>query len=106
MTRIDLPALGAGPGLQFDWDPDTGTLSGRDAVFMQLAISHAVAEGSVTSHPWPTRYPVHDPLHRPADMALVLSQFCQLDGEWAQVFPHQGKAADGETDEGTVRFIC
>ena len=53
MTRIDLPALGAGPGLQFDWDPDTGTLSGRDAVFMQLAISHAVAEGSVSSPPGP-----------------------------------------------------
>lgn len=86
MYYFDLPPLGTGRGLSFEWDPVTGTISGRDADWVMMAVEDALRDGSVTSHPWPTSYPVHDPLHHLAEMAAVLSQFCLLDSQLQPAF--------------------
>lgn len=68
--------------MQFQWDPVAGVLFGRDAAFVLLAVQDALRDGTVTSHPWPTIYHVHDPLHSLPELAAVISQFCVLNDEW------------------------
>lgn len=63
MYQFALPSLGAGKGLKFDGAPVAGTVSGLDATFVMLAVQRAIRGGSVTGHPWSTKYKVNDPLH-------------------------------------------
>lgn len=82
MFQVDFPPLGAGTRLQFGWDPDTGTLSGRDAAFVMLAVQTARRDGYTIVHPWPTSIPIQDPLHVQGELAAIVSQFCLLDEAW------------------------
>lgn len=105
MYHIDFPPLGAGKGLQFDWDPVSGTLSGRDAAFVMLAIQDALREGSITSHPWPTVYPVKNPLFETAELAVIISTICRVNDEWASIIDAYYKTNQTEIKEsnnGTI----
>lgn len=73
--------------LAFEWDPDTGSLRGSGADTVRKLCAHAVSDGYVTGHPYPTPFDISDPLLRPAEMAVVLGQFWTLDETLAAEYP-------------------
>jgi hypothetical protein len=73
--------------LQFSWDPNTGELGGEGAEQVIALCRAAVKEGQVVSHPHPTTYDIHDPLHRVSEMAVVLGQYWRLEGELQKAHP-------------------
>lgn len=73
--------------LEFEWNPLTGELRGKDAVLVTSLCRQAEKQGWVTGHPYPTDYPVSDPLHRPTEMAIVLGQYWRLDAVLGAAYP-------------------
>lgn len=59
--------------LEFEWDPVTGEIRGRDADRVLQLCAAAVKDGSVTIHPMPTYYPIKDPLHSWDELRAILS---------------------------------
>lgn len=59
-------------GLTATLDTDTGGITGAGAARLQALLDSVLADGYVLGPPYPTRYPVTDPAHRPADLAAVL----------------------------------
>lgn len=55
-----------------NWDPATGELSGELAEAIARKVRSIVAYGGMDSHPYPTFYPIKDPLHNLSEMAVVL----------------------------------
>ena len=83
-----LPSLTPGVDrIEFDWDPDTGEVSGRDAGRVLDVVDMAKRWGEVLSHPWPTVYPITDPARNPTEMAVVLCRYWVLDKFLADAFP-------------------
>ncbi|MDP1674414.1 MAG: hypothetical protein Q8L65_15050 [Burkholderiales bacterium] len=73
--------------LDFAWDSDTGTFSGRDADRVQALVDEANARGMVTGHPYPTVYDITDPARTPSELAVVLGRYWTLTGELAAAYP-------------------
>jgi hypothetical protein len=69
------------PDIAFEWDPDARQVRGADAQLVLEHVLDAVKAGAVTSHPYPTTYPVTNPLSEPREMAAVLGQYWILP-EW------------------------
>lgn len=86
------------PDLELEWDPATGGLRGRDAPSVRALIGMAMQAGEVVTHPMPTSYDIHDPLHEPRDMALVLGQYWELPPDLAAALP----AADNDETPGIL----
>lgn len=82
-----LEPLGAGRPVRVVWDDVTGDLSGDGNKLVLLLIDEALHAGEVVSHPYPTVYPVTDPLHSLPDMAVVLSSHWRLPPEMAEHMP-------------------
>lgn len=78
--RFDLPPISStGSGIVFEWDDETGELTGPAADRVRELAALAVGDGYVIGEPYPTSYAVSDPLRNPADLAAVLSQLWVLD---------------------------
>lgn len=78
--EFNLPPAGkAGDPLVFGWDDETGLLSGPGAEEVRQMADYAKKDGYVVGAPHPTTYDINDPLHRPAELAAVLSQYWVLD---------------------------
>jgi hypothetical protein len=73
--------------LDFEWDPDSGELAGRDAEIVRNMCRHALRAGYIHGHPYPTAFDITNPLHMSAEMAVVLGQFWQLDGDLGEAYP-------------------
>lgn len=84
---IKLNPIGRYTGGTLNWNPDTGELSGPMAETVSTLIDRALRRGGVTTHPYPTFYEVHDPLHNVRDFALVLSQFWKVPAELRENIP-------------------
>jgi hypothetical protein len=80
--------------LEFEWDPESRAVRGRDAQLVKEVVLDAVKEGSIVSHPYPTSYEIKNPLKNLSEMALVLGQFWKLPEELAKSLP--GGQADDE----------
>ena len=98
------PAVWHQKALIFEWDDVTGKVRGADADKVLGMVSAALSAGSMTGHPYPTSYEINDPLHRPAEMAVILGQYWILSDELASAYPKP--AQDNEpsiiTDENGV----
>ena len=70
-----LPIYGTRNYLEFEWDESAGTIIGRDAIRVLGAMLNAQRLGGVTTHPFPTDYEIHDPLHQIEEFATVLTTF-------------------------------
>ncbi len=73
--------------LEFEWDAEAGLFRGSGAAEVEGLIAHAMREGVVISHPYPSPYEITDPRHKAADLAVVLGQFWILSRELARVHP-------------------
>lgn len=82
-----LPSVWHETELDFEWNPETGEVRGRDAGRVTVLARQAADEGSVVGHPYPTSYEIKDPLHRPNEMAVVLGQFWKLPVDLALAYP-------------------
>lgn len=87
-----LEAFSGGTRLEFDWDPVTGALTGRDAALVQVLADRAKRDGYCTGHPHPTPYTISDPLHRREELAVVLGNLWQLDPDLAAAYPRPAPA--------------
>ncbi|MFA6971648.1 MAG: hypothetical protein WC208_09645 [Gallionella sp.] len=84
------PAVWHQQPLVFEWDAATGEIRGPDADKVLGMIASAIKEGSMTGHPYPTSYEITDPLHRPAEMAVLLGQYWILPDDLASAYPNPG----------------
>ena len=99
-----LPLTETEAPLDFEWDPQSGALSGPDAVRVLGLCRDAAAAGGVVSHPWPTWYPIHSPLTDPAQMAVVLGVDWRLEGELLAAWPLPDSPSDTiETEDADGR---
>jgi len=88
------------PDLDLEWDAEAGALRGRDAPDVRELIDQAVHAGEIVTHPMPTSYDIHDPLHDLRDMALVLGQYWELPSDLADALPAAGAEEDPGIMEG------
>lgn len=72
--------------LQFSWDSESGTVSGRDVDrVLSLVKLH---KGDVAPHRMqPENWPINDPLHDPVEMAALLGYYWVLPPELEQFYP-------------------
>lgn len=73
--------------LVFEWDTAAGEMRGPDSEKVLGMVASAVKEGSMTGHPYPTSYKISDPLHLPAEMAVILGQYWILPDDLAAAYP-------------------
>jgi hypothetical protein len=83
--------------LTFSIDFDSGALEGRDAARVRQMIELAIAAGYVTTHPWPTAFPLGDPYRDITALALVLGVEWVLTEELSRAHP-VAIEDDGEDD--------
>lgn len=88
--------------LSFEWDSGTGEVRGTDAERVKRLVAMAVSDGGVESHPFPTRYDIEDPLHRPAEMAAILGMFWELPADLAKHLPAEEVNAQHEADDTSL----
>lgn len=81
------PATAHDKPLEFDWNPETGEIRGKSADLVSAMCRQATKEGWVTGHPYPTEHAITDPLRKPEEMAVVLGQYWQLEGELQAAYP-------------------
>lgn len=98
------PAVWHQQPLIFKWDAAAGEIRGPDADKVLGMVTSAIKEGSMTGHPYPTSYKIADPLHLPAEMAVLLGQYWILPDDLAQAYPNPGKDDEGSfiSDENGV----
>ena len=98
--KLNLQPLTAHEGtLEFEWDPEGGTVRGRDAQRVQQLVDKANRLGSIVGHPYPTPFDITDPLRRAGKFAVVLRQYWRLDDEFAAAYP---VAPENEAPAGAV----
>lgn len=85
------PLNGIGSGLEFDWDSDTGELQGKDAKVVRRFVEVAIRSGVALGHPYPTRYELKDPLHRPSELAVLLGNAFKLSPDLQAAYPACGE---------------
>lgn len=91
--------------LAFEWDSESGDLRGAGAEIVRNMCERALQIGHVNGHPYPTPFSIEDPLRRPAEMAVLLGQFWQLDAELRQEYPKVDRdpaAGDQDLDQYVV----
>lgn len=93
------PLNGVGEPLTFEWDPETGALRGRDAARVQAIAEESAARGFALGHPYPTHYPIADPLHRPDEMAVLLGNHWRILEDLQAVYP---PAPDEDLPDGAI----
>jgi hypothetical protein len=73
--------------LRFTWDSEAGTLEGPDAEKVHGMVREALMVGAVPARPDRCWIPIHDPLHDPAEMALVIGELHVLPPALAAHYP-------------------
>lgn len=73
--------------LSFNWDSETGTLSGKDAQAVQEMVTAAVKQGFTSLVPPPNSYDIDDPLTKPDQMSAVLGFNWQLPDDLQAAYP-------------------
>jgi len=74
-------------GLRFTWDSEAGTLEGPDAEAARRLVREALLVGAVQAGADRRWIPVHDPLHNPMEMALVIGELHKLPPALAAYYP-------------------
>lgn len=82
------PAVWHQQPLEFEWDSASGSVRGRDADRVREMASSAITAGHIVGHPYPTSYPITDPLRNLSDMAALLGNDWQLSDDLADAYPH------------------
>jgi hypothetical protein len=91
LLKLKLEAFSGDRTLEFEWDPETGELKGRDAAEVRRLIAEAVRSGSIVIHPQPTVYEITtDPLRDPEAFAAVIGTHYRLPPELTAVYPKRG----------------
>ena len=78
--------------IAFEWDAQSGELRGDDAALVAKLAHEAKAAGELVGHPYPTSFPIADPLHLPSELAVVLGNYWKLPPDLADAYPQ----ADGD----------
>jgi len=81
------PLNGLGEALEFAWDPETGELTGRDAIVVRRHAEQAAKRGLALGHPYPTAYDIVDPLRRPGELAVLLGNVFKLPADLRAAYP-------------------
>jgi hypothetical protein len=88
MKRYTLkPLNGMGAALEFAWDPESGDVRGPDGDYVRAVAAEGVHNGAAMGYPYPTTYPITDPLRRPGEMAVLLGNLWLLPEELAAAYP-------------------
>ena len=84
MMHYSLASVGAGPGLVFDWDQESGTVTGPDAGY----ILDVAASGHALCHPWAWVHTLSaEPTKSRADMAAIVGLYWELPDDLIQHYP-------------------
>ena len=81
------PLRGEGDSLVFEWDPDTGGIRGSGAPYVRQLAQLPLLDGVALGHPYPTPYPITDPLRKPAELAVILGNAWHLPDDLARAYP-------------------
>lgn len=94
------PLNGIGAALEFAWDSETGELRGLNADYVRDVAAEGVHNGVAMGFPYPTTYPITDPLRRPGEMAVLLGNVWLLPEELAEAYPVP--PADNDVPGGAI----
>lgn len=97
--RLNLQPLSRGEALNFEWNPQTGELAGRDADRVRALAREAVAIGFTQLHPAPATYTITDPLRDPVQLAALLGWLWRLPDDLQRLYPHPEPAPETVTDD-------
>jgi len=78
---------GIGAPLEFEWDPTAGAVRGADAAHVRALAEEALRSGVAMGHPYPTPYPVSDPLRNAGELAVLLGMVWRLPDELERAYP-------------------
>lgn len=100
MIELELARIeGEEPEARLQWNEETGDLIGPLAARV-IALAAAYAKiGSVTTHPYPTSYPIgKEPLRSRRDLALVLSTLWAVPEALRDALPEAPGKDDSSVD--------
>ncbi|MBU1692284.1 MAG: hypothetical protein KJ958_05455 [Gammaproteobacteria bacterium] len=102
------PSVRYESALEFEWDPAVGGVRGKDAARVLTVVQRAKDEGEVQGHPYPSTYPVTNPLRNSSEMAVVLGQYWKLPVDLALAYPKPEEDDDVvyRIDENGVEHIA
>ncbi|MFM7011630.1 MAG: hypothetical protein ACKO0Z_20260 [Betaproteobacteria bacterium] len=87
--------------IEFSIDFDTGEVRGRDSQRVRGLCRLARLDGYASVHPHPQSIVVTDPLHNITELAAILGDQWQLDGDLKAAYP-QLDGGDPEDPPGTI----
>ncbi len=73
--------------LEFEWDPESGAVRGRDAARVLELAAEGKTRGDITGDPYPTVHLIRDPLKSEAEMAVVLGRCWHLPETLQAAYP-------------------
>jgi len=91
------PIAKQGNPISFEWNPKTGGVRGPSAALIIEMAKKARRAGEVVGRPYPTSYPMTDPLRHPSELAVVLGNHWQLPPDLAAAYP------DVESEDDVIR---
>jgi len=77
------------PVIEFEWDPVSGRVRGPNAPLVLDLVEMALQDNSALGHPYPTVFDIHDPLHTPSEMAVLLGGNWKLPDDLQAVYPEK-----------------
>jgi len=102
---ISLTPLRNAPPLSFEYDGETGAVSGRDAQLAADFIVSAERMQFVVIPPYPSSYQLGRAPHSLADLAAIFAEFYALP-EWLDAERPIGDAAGDEDTEGATGLLA
>jgi len=84
---------GIGAALEFAWDWESGEVRGPDADYVRAVAAEGLHNGMAMGYPYPTSYPITDPLRKPGELAVLVGNLWLLPEELAGAYP-QPRAED------------
>lgn len=82
-----IPAVWHKEALEFEWDQERGELRGKSADQIQTLIASAINSGDAIGHPYPTSFPISNPLHNIGEMAVILGTYWKLSPDLLEAYP-------------------
>ena len=83
------PTTVHGKPISFEWNPETGETRGPNSALVENVADLALRSGELIGHPYPTAYPITDPLHLPSELAVVLGNDWILPDDLAAAYPRR-----------------
>jgi hypothetical protein len=101
---LALKPLRNAPALSFEWDDETGAISGRDATLVGEIVASAERFRFVAIEPHPSSHRLSAaPLRSAADLAAILGQWYELP-DWLEAVRPVGEETTNDDDAAPVDY--